>query len=183
MSSDGAAALRSLMTGLGKSFSAVGKNGVSMTSSGLDIEGALTALVKKQVLVGIPATNAPREDGDPINNAARLYIHEHGAPEANIPARPTLMPGIADVQDAINKYLQAAARAALSGDASKIDVALHSAGTVARDSVKTRIGSNTPPPLAERTLQDRRARGKASENTLVDSGEMRNAVTYVISEK
>ena len=183
MAADGEAALKSLMAGLGKSFSAVGKDGVSMKDSAQGIEFALEEIVKREVLVGIPAANADREDGAPMNNAARLYIHENGSPAANIPARPTVMPGIAAVQDKISDYLRGAALAALSGDTGKIDVSLHNAGTVARDSIKSKINSNTPPPLAQRTIEDRQKRGKQSTKTLVDEGEMRNAVNYVIARK
>ena len=178
------AAFQALLSGLGKEFKVVAGVGAQMAK---DKEGevllALERLVTKKVLVGIPEDAAGRKDGDEMNNAARLYVHEFGAREANISARPTLMPGIEDAKEKINRYFAQAARAAVSGDSQRIDIALHSAGTAARDAVKDRINSNTPPPLAPRTLQARRARGNQRTNTLVDTGEMRNAVTYVVVAK
>jgi len=158
--------------------------GVSISPSALPaIDAYMARLTKNDVLVGIPASNAARKDGDPMNNPTRLYIHENGSPAANIPARPTMAPGIRDVQDKLNDEFAAAARYVGNGSQANIDRRLRRAGTIARDSIKNRINSNTPPPLAERTLQDRRARGKQSTATLVDEGEMRNAVTYVIRAK
>lgn len=178
------AALRALMAGLGQEFKTHKGSGASSTK---DVSQAfidsLRALARKDVTVGIPAENADRQDGDELNNAARLYIHEFGAPEANIPARATVMPGIEAARDRINAFMGAAARAATAGDMEKADQAMHSAGIVAADSIKEMINSNTPPPLAERTIADRIERGLTRTNTLVDEAEMRNAVTYIVRDK
>jgi len=178
------AALRALISGLGREFKKVGGNGVTQSKDRSDaVVDALEALVKKQVLVGIPAEAAERKEDEELNNAARLYIHEFGAPEANIPARPTLMPGIRDAQEGVNKYFRASAKAAIAGDAGAVDVNLHRAGTVARDAVKEKINSNIPPPLAAVTIAKRIALGVTRTNTLVMTGQMRNAVTYVVRDK
>jgi hypothetical protein len=44
------------------------------------------------------------------------------------------------------------------------------------------INSNVGPPLKPGTLAARRRRGLKRTNTLVDTGQMRNAVTYVVTE-
>jgi hypothetical protein len=181
------AALAALMSGLGKTFKVVGGTGMTMTEkirhSDEAVEEYMHDLVSRTVLVGIPASEDDRDDGSEVGNAARLYVHEYGAPEVGIPARPTLMPGIDDVQDDIVKFFKAAASAALAGDHTKVDQMMHSAGIAARDAVKARISSNTPPPLAERTIQDRVARGKTSTATLIDEGEMLGAINYVVEKK
>lgn len=51
----------------------------------------------KEVLIGIPMSTTERPDGE-ITNAELGYIHEYGAPEANIPARPFLIPGVESVK-------------------------------------------------------------------------------------
>lgn len=177
-------AMRGLVAGLRNAFKTVSGSGASQTKDRSQIViQALHDLVKKEVLVGIPSDHAARDDGDVMNNAARLYVHEFGEPAANIPERPTVMPGIAKAQKDINDQMKVAARDAMKGNLQGVDVALNSAGIIAADSIKDMINSNVPPPLAERTLADRRARGVTRENTLVDEAEMRNAVTYIVRNK
>lgn len=142
----------------------------------------VSALHKGAVLVGIPADETAREQGDPITNAALGYIHENGAPAANIPARPWLVPGIKNAQDKITQRLGAAMRAALLQDAAARDKQLHAAGIVAASAAKAMINSNIAPALSDATLAARRARGVTRENTLIDTGQFRNAVTYVVRE-
>lgn len=134
------------------------------------------------VLVGIPADETERGQGDPITNAALGYIHEHGAPAANIPARPWLIPGVKNAQDKIAQRLGAAMRAALLQNAATRDRQLHAAGMIAANAAKAMINSNIAPALSDATLAARRARGVTRENTLVDTGQLRNAVTYVVRE-
>lgn len=146
------------------------------------VGAAVTELAKTRVLVGIPSEKSPRAD-DEINSAALLYIHEHGAPEAGIPARPTLYPGLKDARDKTNALLGQAGTLALSGDAAASGKAFAAAGMVGRDAVKNRIGSNTPPPLAPSTLAARRRRGVTRTNTLIDTAAMQGAVTYVVRKE
>ena len=75
----------------------------------------ITKLASTRVMVGVPAEKGSRSDGEPINNAALLYIHDNGAPEAGIPARETLMPGIMSVQGEINAGLEKTGRPRLMG--------------------------------------------------------------------
>lgn len=178
------AALRTLMGSLGGAFKVIAGTGASQTKDRSQvILQALDELVKREVLVGIPADKAARTTDEGLNNAGRLYVSEFGAPEANIPARPTVMPGVEKAQDTISKYFKAAAKRALEGDTAGVDTNLNSAGIAAADAIKEKINSNTPPALAERTLDDRRARGVTRTNTLVDEAEMRNAVTYIVRDK
>ena len=155
--------------------------GVKRTTKG-DILANMRKLLGRDVLVGIPSTEAGRE-GSPINNAAILYIMETGSPAANIPPRPTVGPGIRDARGKIDKAMESAARAAIRGDAAGVEAAMNRAGIEAVSAIQQRIRSNTPPPLAESTLAKRRRRGVTRTNTLVDTGQMLKAVTYVIEKK
>lgn len=178
------AALRALVGGLGTTFKMIGGTGASQTVDRSQvILQALSALVKKEVLVGIPADAAPREDGEGLNNAARAYILNYGAPEANIPERPFMEPGIEKAREEINTRMAAVARAALAGKTETVEKGLNAVGIAAADSIKEVINSNVPPPLSERTLQDRAARGLTRTESLVDTGEMRNSVTYIVRDK
>jgi len=185
---DEQSALQSLMAGVSKALTPPGQNGVSekggARADALANLDMLLAITNKQVLVGIPADKAQRGDGE-LNNAARAYILNYGAPEANIPARPFMEPGIENARgdiEAIGEMLvtKAMSKGANSAD---LDAGLNMMGLVAAAAIKAMINSNIPPPLAERTIQERIARGVTRTNTLVDTGEMRNAVQYVIRSK
>lgn len=143
----------------------------------------IKALTGRDVLVGIPSSaTARKEKGDPMDNATLGYIHEFGAPAAGIPARPFLLPGVADAQAGIAAQLGKAATAALNKDANETDARLHAAGMVAQNSVKRTINSDLPPPLAEGTLAARRRRGRTGTVALIDTGQLRNSITYVVRQ-
>jgi hypothetical protein len=118
----------------------------------------------------------------PINNAALAYIHNNGSPSRNIPARPTLLPGINDAKDRIVKRLEDGAKAALDGSKDRVEKNFMAAGQAAVDAVKRRIRSNTPPPLSPKTLAARRRRGQRSTRTLVDTAQYLNSHTFVLKK-
>jgi len=166
-----------------------------------DVVRSINNLVKKDVLVGIPDTTTERDDGEPVNNATLGYIHENGSPAKNIPARPFLVPGVEDAQERIEQRLNKAAKAALGNQRRKSDDELEAAGMIARDSVKRKINSGEFEPLAEATLRARaakgrkgaqaelasRAAGNAPNNDnarpLIDTGQLRNSINYVVRNK
>jgi hypothetical protein len=141
---------------------------------------AMSNLVKSEVLVGVPAESTERSDGEPINNATLLYIHENGAPKANIPARPSLVPGVRAVEDKVAERLKRAASATLAGNARAIDQQLHAAGLIAENSVKATINAGIEPELADSTLAARERRGRTGDVPLIDTGKLRNSITHVV---
>ncbi|KWA35743.1 hypothetical protein WT41_01445 [Burkholderia territorii] len=145
---------------------------------------SISGLVQKEVLVGVPDSTAGRKDeGEPLRNAKIGYILEHGSPANNIPERPHLVPGVQDARPKFEPQLQKGVEAALDGDLEKVDRSLNRAGLVAQNSVRAKINSNIPPKLADSTLAARRRRGVTRENTLVDTGQYRNSITYVVRKK
>lgn len=151
------------------------------------LKAALASLAEGHVLVGIPAENAGREidpeDPEPIGNAALGYIHEHGSPAANIPARPWLRPGVDDAREEIVRRYRTGAQAIIEGRLSDADQVHHAIGQVAAAAVKRRIVDGDFAPLAPATIAKRKARGRKSEKPLTDTGQMRNAVTYVVRSR
>lgn len=145
---------------------------------------SISGLVQKEVLVGVPDSTAGRKDEDePLSNAEIGYILEHGSPANNIPERPHLVPGVQDARPKFEPQLQKGVEAALDGDLEKVNRSLNRAGLAAQNSVRAKINSNIPPKLADSTLDARRRRGVTRENTLVDTGQYRNAITYVVRKK
>lgn len=135
------------------------------------------------VLVGIPAADTEREDDDEsqITNAALLAINEFGSPANNIPARPVMAIGIRNAQDEIAEQYKKAMQNALSKGVSALSVFYNRAGIIASNSIKKAINSQEDlAPPSESTLAARAARGFKGTKALIVTGQMRNAITYVV---
>jgi hypothetical protein len=164
---------------------------------------ALRMLTDREVLVGIPREKAMRQEGEPINSAALGYIHEFGSPARNIPARPFLHPGVASIRDEAVKRFAAGARAAMGGDSAAMSKTLDDVGLLAQRAVRLRIAEGIAPPLTLAALESRLRRhkrrkglreeierrkageGPSPEDStpLVDTGQLKNAIAYVIRER
>lgn len=175
-----------------------------------DVLAAVQALARSEVLVGFPEDTTERDkdpndkpEDRGITNAALGYIHDNGIPEVGIPARPFMLEGIKRAQGQIEQYLEGALSAAAQGKVAVAEGQLQGAGMAAKLSIQKRINEGIPPPLSEYTLKKRAARGKGSlvakaaqmeldrrdkglppsldvAKPLVDTGQLRNAVNYVI---
>lgn len=139
-------------------------------------------MARKEVLVGIPAEKTARK-GDPITNASLAYIHEHGSPARNIPARPFLVPGVRTAAPKAAAAMKRLAGQALT-DASAVDKALNAGGLVAQSSVKKQIVSQEGfSPLKQGTLAARKRNGFNGTKALIRTGQLLNSITYVVREK
>jgi len=153
------------------------------------------------------------EEGEktaPSNNAIIGYTMEFGDTEKNIPARPFLVPGVQDARDDIASALKKAGQKALSGDTDTSEKALIGAGTKAASSVRAKIVSGPFAPLSQKTIEARAHRknspnqrakkylklakqgvpldvlndpGVGLANPLLDTGQLRNSVTFVLRDK
>lgn len=178
-----------------------------------DVVAGIVALAGKQVLVGIPEANTDRENENdsPITNAALGYIHENGAPEANIPARPFLVPGVTKSNPKTIPRLRKAAEAALDGNPNERDRQLKAAGQEAEITVKETLEAGegwqelSPSTIASRRYNRRTksirpseqeymdlidtgmdpatAQSAAGIHALINTGQLRNAVTSIVREK
>jgi len=140
------------------------------------------SLARREVLVGIPSAAAGRKEGA-ITNASLGYIHENGSPANNIPARPFLVPGAASISAQASARFEATARAALSGKDDAVEKGLNEVGLIGQNAVRARINSGEFAPLSEQTLAARRRRGRSGTKPLIDSGQLRNSITYSIRPK
>ena len=147
----------------------------------------LRELERNQVLVGVPSTTANRDtdpdDPSPLNNAEIAYIQNFGSPAANIPARPFMEPGIAVVRDAIAKRYRDGTKAILEGRIKNADVVHNVVGLIAQASIQAKITDGPFAPLSPRTIAARKARGVTRTKPLIDTGQLRQAITYVIRPK
>lgn len=167
----------------------MGKSEVKMTKDVFDdVLKQIRALTKQEVLIGVPDENAGREpeEGEtkePISNAEIGYVMEFGLPEKNIPARPHLVPGVRDATDELGDALQNGAMKALAGDKQAADIALNKAGLIGQNAVRKKVTEGPFDPLAPKTLAERKRRGRTGEKPLIDTGQYRNSLTYVVRPK
>lgn len=148
-----------------------------------DIVAGLKAFSETRVYVGIPADKAGRSEteGKPINNATLMYIHEHGAPEINLPARPVLNPGVKSIQSHIPIMLGKAGKLAMEGNIVGMMAQFNALGLLAQNACRTIIRTSEGlAPLKPSTIADRRARGRTGTKPLWDTGQLLRAISYVV---
>jgi hypothetical protein len=145
---------------------------------------SLDNLLKREILVGIPAANAARElepgEKTVATNALIGYVMEYGSPAKNIPPRPFLHPGIMNARMDIEKHMKKAGQLALHGKKDEIDQELEKIGLIAQVSVQKKIVEGPFEPLKAATLAARRRRGRTGISPLLDTGQLRRAISYVI---
>jgi hypothetical protein len=159
----------------------------------IDLDKVLAQLKKKAVYVGIPKENSKRSDGE-MTNASLLMIHSKGSPLRNLPARPVIEPAIEEETNKakISRQLIAAANKGLNGDQAGFITGLNAAGLQAQNVCREwfKNPKNGWDPLAPSTIQAKvrkYGKGKKKIDTssiipLVDTGEMRKAITYVLRD-
>lgn len=186
------------------------KTGVHMKTDKLpELVKTMRALTNNEVLVGFPedttARDASAEEPEGITNAALAYIHDRGAPERNIPARPFMIPGIESASGPAADTLLKIARDSLAkASVASVDAGLHRVGLKIQAAMRRKLNEGIPPPLSDRTLRARANRGGKGLGSrkgaklelelraagwapsvdfakpLIDTGQLRNAINYVI---
>jgi hypothetical protein len=147
------------------------------------LDKSMRAMLKNEVLVGVPQDKSSRNDGSGVNNATLAYIHNTGSPSQNIPPRPFMEPGVEAVREKIEKRMKRIGELALKGNLQAVSVGFEGLGAIVRDSIKNIINQGNFTPLAASTLEARRRRGRKSKKPLVDTGEMRNSINYVVRKR
>ncbi|WP_289141546.1 hypothetical protein [uncultured Brevibacillus sp.] len=174
-----------------------------------EIKKIIDDLASRQVYVGIPeGESSQRGQGDPISNAELLYAHTHGirqkvmrdemnprvesgemtyskayelwiqthgSPLWRSPPRPVLEPAMEHNKEAIAQQLRRVSEVALDGGDPEPE--LHRAGLMGQNFARgwfTDPANNWAPnsPITEER--------KGSDRPLIDKGELRKAITYVV---
>lgn len=148
------------------------------------IAKALGSHSQSGVLVGIPEAETGRTDGGeskgPINNATLAYIHENGSERANIPPRRFMLPGINKVKAEIARHLSSAGAAAIEGDEGAVDREFNKAGQTAVNSIRGMFVDNDWKKVSEKT---QKRKGEDKTQTLIDTGQLRKSITYVVEKE
>lgn len=146
-----------------------------------DLTHLIDELGKKQIKVGF-FSHSKYPDGKPIAGVA--MVQELGSVKQNIPSRKFMGPSLKNGAENYKKGIVRAFRQAADGGS--LEVGLSAVGEVAAGDVKQGIIDVKSPPLKESTIAARARRhhaGKASDKPLVDTGQMLQAVTYVVEDK
>ncbi|WP_371378902.1 hypothetical protein [Sporomusa aerivorans] len=165
-----------------------------------------------EVYVGIPEEEASRQSQGEINNAELAYIHthgvrsksmrgkmqsdldhgmayskayelyiqEHGSPLWRSVPRPIIEPAIEKHKEPIADKLKPALTAALDGDEQGARDGLEEAGMFAANKVKDYF---TDPENGWKENSPKTIAAKGSDRPLIDTGALRQAITYVLGEK
>lgn len=128
----------------------------------------LLGFQKAEVEVGI-FKEAGQNNGEYIADYA--YDNEHGTSE--IPKRPFLATTFDTQNERWSKFLENGVERAIEEKNTKPDFYLARLGEKMIGDVKLTISNNMPPPNSEKTIKK-----KGSSKTLIDTGAMRNAVSY-----
>jgi len=129
--------------------------------------------MSKNVLVGYPEETGNYNEGTSIAMVAA--VHEFGTD--TVPARPTLRPGVANARKDIEGFISEQAPLVIDGSADPESV-MTGVGAIAQASVQQEIRDLKAPPNKPATVKR-----KGSSNPLIDTGEMRGAVTFVVTDE
>lgn len=129
--------------------------------------------------VGIVGPSATHPRGE-LTNADLAQLHEFGGPadpetgERNPPERSFIRSTLDENRPANRRFLRKAAETVVYKGADLGQV-LDLYGMRLVGQIRQRIASRIPPPLADSTI-----RRKGSSVPLIDSGELRRAITHVV---
>lgn len=171
-----------------------------------DIKKSLEDLARKTVCIGIPDstehpdakitnaqllyvhTNGVRNNDMikemqhdladmPYSKAHELYVHTNGSPLWRVPPRPVLEPAIENRKEQIAELMKDAVNVALEGE--NIQVELEKVGMQGQNICRDWFtdSANNWEPNTEKTVKK-----KGSDKPLIDTGELRKSITYVVKD-
>ena len=146
----------------------------------------LSFLQNHQVLIGIPeggekeSAEASGDEKDKISNVELAFIMTYGSPLKKIPPRPFIEPALASskAQKKIVREMGNAAKQALEGNLGSARASMEKAGMAGQSAVQESMGG-TPPPNSPSTAK-RKEKKHGSAVTLIDEGNLKKAITYVV---
>lgn len=141
--------------------------------------GALARIVENvrsmglnKVEVGLPSGG--RHSGTDLSMHELGMVHEYGSPSRGIPARPFIAPPIKDNTDKYKQIMRSQA-ALLLFRRTSLHNALSLVGEAGKADIQKYMLSASFAPLSAATIER-----KGSSKPLIDTGQMRNGITYEI---
>lgn len=148
------------------------------------LKRALSNVAQQEVYIGVPEEKNS-ERGEHITNAELLFIHTNGSPVNHIPPRPVLEPAIEANREKLSGMLKAAANLALDGKESAAREQLEKTGMAGQNIARAWFTDprNGWPENAPSTYKRKLKKGSTVPRPLIDTGEMRKSITYVVRKK
>jgi len=135
-------------------------------------QGVRSGSMREEMQPGLDA-------GSSYGSALQMYITAHGSPLWSIPPRPIIEPAIEAPgnKEPIAEDLGKAAKAVLNGNPAEARQHLREAGQEAENAVRDWFDDprNGWPVNAPSTIKE-----KGSDRPLIDTGELRKKITYVV---
>ena len=131
---------------------------------------------KPKVYIGVPASKNGMHEGG-INMATLLALHVLGAPSRGIPQRDPLRPPLIANAQRYSDLLALGLKNALS-DGTDPKLVYEKIGIVATNDVYDYFVTGNFKPLSEKTIK-----AKGSSKPLIDTEELRGAITYEVRNK
>lgn len=178
------------------------RQNIDSANADLEMLKRIQDIKKTEILVGIPESEAKRDDGE-MNNPTLLYIHTQGSPLRNLPARPLIEPALEDDVNAA-RIADDLRRVVDLVFANKFDQAKKAMETTGKDAVNMikmwfvdPKNNWEPNKLATvkrklKTLSKKKRTQMIAEyeagsdridTPLIDTAELRKSITYVLREK
>ena len=150
-------------------------------SSGQGIARKLQQLKERlatnqEAAIGLPADAGTHPDAG-MSYARLGAIHEFGSPSAGIPERSFLRAPLRAAQDELAGHFREMMPLVAQGEMT-MQQALDAIGAKAAAVSQEAIGAGIPPANSDET-----ARRKGSSKPLVDTGALRQAITWVVRER
>lgn len=122
------------------------------------------------------------QQNDANNPAQELYRASTGSPAKGLPARPIIEPALEAHMPEIETRLKSVVNAFLQGDEEAGANKLKSLGMYCQNVCRKWFTDdrNNWAPLAPYTKRMKAKKGKSKDNPLIDTGEMRKSITYVM---
>ncbi|MCX8566837.1 MAG: hypothetical protein ON057_001564 [Glomeribacter sp. 1016415] len=137
----------------------------------------IKSLGQKEICVGVIAQTAPRKDQKArFSNAQIAAVHEFGAPNKGIPARPFLRSTLIRNKQAYTDALATQMRKAVRQKQSP-EQAYQVVGLKAASDVQHEIRHGTHTPLKATTIQR-----KKSSQPLIDIGQLHQSITSIVKD-
>ena len=130
-----------------------------------------------QLVVGIPSDENSREESTSITNAELGAIHEFGVPEKNIPERSSMRSTASEESQNLGRLAKIQISECLRGETSAHD-AFATVGVYLQGKIVDKITDGDFEPNTEATVKR-----KKSSKPLIDTGQLRGAITYEVREK
>lgn len=130
-----------------------------------------------QLVVGIPSDENSRDESTGITNAELGAIHEFGVPEKNIPERSSMRSTASEESQNLGRLAKIQISECLKGEISAHDT-FATVGVYLQGKIVDKITDGDFEPNTEATVKR-----KKSSKPLIDTGQLRGAITYEVREK